>query len=505
LKYINLRNGGNNIKSIIVGPSVKNICVYDEAEKNLLQALNTWLVNTDFTTYCSFNPAGTSYTLQGKSLFDTNTDGCDANDITYPMINLKVLSNTDGATSTYFADKTGNYTIPFAAGQYTLTPQFENPAYYTFSPSSINIGFPVQSSPLIQNFCVSPNGNHNDLEITLLPTVPARPGVDATYVLVYKNKGNQEQSGTINLTFNDTILNFISASQTVASQNTNLLNWTFSSLQPSESRVITATFKVNSPSQTPAVIQGSILNYKAEIVGLNDENSNDNVSNLHQTVVNSYDPNDKTCLEGKNVSTDLVGEYVYYMNSLPNKGTSKWQNKIVKNNINFSKIDLSTLVPINGSHSFYTRITNTNQVEFIFENINLPYNSGSNNGYISFKIKTKPGLVAGDSFGNQVSIYFDYNNPVVTNDYVTTILTSITNYESKEAVSAIFPNPVRDILQFKTIEKVLKVEVFDMTGRILRSGSITENKVNLSELKTGSYILKVYTEKGIMNTKIIKE
>jgi uncharacterized repeat protein (TIGR01451 family) len=210
-------------------------------------------------------------------------------------------------------------------------------------------------------------------------------------------------------------------------------------------------------------------------------------------------------LEGQTVTTDIIGEYVHYLIRFQNTGTAKAQNIVVKDNIDLSKIDLSTLVPINGSHSFYTRITNTNQVEFIFENINLPYNSGSNNGYISFKIKTKPGLVAGDSFGNQVSIYFDYNNPVVTNDYVTTILTSITNYESIEAVSLIYPNPVKDMLQFRTIDKIVRVEIYDLAGRIISSNSVTENKVNLSKLKSGNYILKVYTEKGILNSKIIKE
>jgi uncharacterized repeat protein (TIGR01451 family) len=506
LKYINLRNGGNNIKSIIVGPSVKNICVDDEAEKNSLLSLNSWLAYTDFTTYCSFNPAGTFYTLQGTNLLDINNNGCDAGDISYPMINFNVTRNNDGITSTYFANNTGNYSIPFTAGQYTLTPQFENPAYYTFSPSSVNIDFPTQSSPLIQNFCISPNGNHNDLEITLLPSVPARPGFDASYVLVYKNKGNQVQSGNINLGFDDSVLNFVSASQTVSTQITDLLNWTFSNLKPFESRTITITFKVNTTFVHPPVVSGSILNYNSEIIGLTDENPGDNVSNLHQTVVNSFDPNDKTCLEGKNVATDLVGEYVHYMIRFQNTGTANAKNIVVKDSIDLTKFDLSTLIPINGSHSFYTRISDSNQVEFIFENINLPYNSGANNGYISFKIKTKPDLVFGDSFSNQVNIYFDYNNPIETTNYVSTIQSSgITNFESKEAISTIFPNPVRDILQFTTIEKVTLVEVYDLSGRILSSNSVNENKVNLNKLIPGTYILRVYTEKGKMSIKIIKE
>ncbi|RTL14020.1 MAG: T9SS type A sorting domain-containing protein [Flavobacteriaceae bacterium] len=68
-----------------------------------------------------------------------------------------------------------------------------------------------------------------------------------------------------------------------------------------------------------------------------------------------------------------------------------------------------------------------------------------------------------------------------------------------------YPNPVNDILKFECKEKILKIEVYDYEGRILSSNSISENKINLSDLKTGNYILKLYTEKGIMNTKIIKE
>jgi hypothetical protein len=157
------------------------------------------------------------------------------------------------------------------------------------------------------------------------------------------------------------------------------------------------------------VVSGSILNYNAEIIGLTDESSYDNVSNLNQTVVNAFDPNDKTCLEGKIVAPDIVGEYVHYQIRFQNTGTANAQNIVVKDMIDVSKFDVSSLVPISGSHNFNTRITNTNQVEFIFENINLPFATGNNNGYVSFKIKTNPSLAVGDTFSNQVNIYFDYN------------------------------------------------------------------------------------------------
>ena len=52
-----------------------------------------------------------------------------------------------------------------------------------------------------------------------------------------------------------------------------------------------------------------------------DEIPIDNIFNLTQTVVNSYDPNDKTCLQGKTVSSEVIGEYVHYLIRFENTGS----------------------------------------------------------------------------------------------------------------------------------------------------------------------------------------
>jgi hypothetical protein len=81
--------------------------------------------------------------------------------------------------------------------------------------------------------------------------------------------------------------------------------------------------------------------------------------------------------------------------------------------IDLAKFDIATLVPLKSSHDFFTRI-NGNKVEFIFENINLDFNDATNDGYVVFKIKTKPTLVVGNTFTNNANIYFDYNFPITT-------------------------------------------------------------------------------------------
>lgn len=458
--------------------------------------------NCTVNSYCTFVPAGTSYTIQGNAKYDSNVNGCDATDLLIP--NMKFTVTNGSVNATMISSTAGNYSTPVSGGSTVMTPKFENPTYFNVSPSSATISFPTQASPFTQNFCVVKNGTHNDLEVTLLPIGNAVPGFDVSYKIIYKNKGTNTQSGTVNLSFDDTVLDLISSNPTVSNQQTDYLTWNFTNLAPFETREISVILNLNSPTETPAVNSGAILAYAASISGAMDETPNDNSALLRQTVVNAYDPNDKTCLEGTTVSPGMAGQYVHYIIRFENNGTANAQNIVVKDVIDTAKFDVATLIPIKGSHSFETRISNTNTVEFIFQNINLPFDNANNDGYVAFKIKTKSNLTVGDTFSNSANIYFDYNAPIVTNTYVTNIST-LGIHENEANKLLIYPNPVKDILYFNTEENVTKVEVYDIAGRILSSNAAVGNKVNLSGLTTGNYILKVYTENGITNAKIIKE
>lgn len=79
------------------------------------------------------------------------------------------------------------------------------------------------------------------------------------------------------------------------------------------------------------------------------------------------------------------------------------------------------------------------------------------------------------------------------------------NENSFKAKFMAYPNPVKDNVFFKTTENINKIEVYDLTGRIIISKYNIENKLNLSELKTGNYLLRVYSENEITTIKIIKE
>ncbi len=510
LNSLNLKN--NNPDSwltldFFTNDQIAYICADEEditfvKNRALLYAYNYCNVNS----YCSFTPGGVFYTIQGNNKFDNNSNGCDSNDPILP--NLKYTITNGAVNGSFISNTSGNYSIPLQSGTHTITPQLENPSYFNVNPSSAQVTFPATTSPYTQNFCITPNGTLQDLEVVFVPTSPARPGFNATYTLMYKNKGNQVANGNVTLTFMDEVLDLVSSSVATTNQQINELTWAYSNLLPFESKTINLVFNVNSPQETPAVIIGSKLVYTAFIGPVeNDANSFDNYSQLNQIVVGSYDPNDKTCVEGTTIDPANVGKYVNYVIRFENTGTYPAQNVVVVDNINTTKFDINTLISLHSSHNFVTKISNTNKVEFIFEGINLPFDDANNDGYVIFKIKTKPNLVVGNTFSNKANIYFDYNFPIVTNNYTTTIQNSLglqeSNYNNDVAV---YPTPVKNVLNFKTQHTILKIEVYDIAGRILSSNSLNENKIDLSNLKSGNYILKLYTaDKGIFNSKIIKE
>lgn len=487
-------------------PALEYICT-DDDQIAAIETRNTayGYTNCHVNSYCSFTPGGVYYTVQGNTKYDGNNNGCDGGDMSYP--NLK-LSFSDGTNSgNIIADTTGSYHNTIEAGTHTFSPVLENPTYFNISPTTASVTFPTTVSPFTKDFCVSSNGIHNDLEVAIIPTNNARPGFDSTYKILYKNKGTQTQNGAVNFTFNDDTLDLVAANPATSSQGVNTLNWSFSNLQPFESRTILVTLNLNTPSETPALNSGDILNYTATITGVTDETIDDNTATVNQEVINSLDPNDKTCLEGETVSQVMVGKYVHYAIRFENNGTANAQNIVVKDIIDTTKYDIASLIPLSASASYVTKIKNTNQVEFIFENINLPFDDATNDGYVAFKIKTKPTLVTGDSFSNTADIYFDYNFPITTNTATTTIATLGSQDFEFGSVYTLSPVPAKNLLHIATKQTVAmrSASIYNQLGQLIQVTTTPSKTIDVSSLKTGTYFIKVVSDKGTATSKFIKE
>ncbi|MBV8325787.1 T9SS type A sorting domain-containing protein [Chryseobacterium sp.] len=509
LQRISIKNGvlqTPNTTFLFPNTALKHLC----CDENEIDSFNVYNIaynnNTEINSYCSFVPGGSFYKILGNVKVDIDNNGCTTNDPDKAFQKFTITGG--GITGSVIANASGNYSIPVQAGTYLVTPVLENPVYFTISPASFMLNFPQQMSPYTQNLCMAPNGIHNDLEAIIIPLTSAAPGFNAQYKIIYKNKGTNTQSGNITFNFNTALASYQNATLPPNSQSTAGVSWNFTGLLPFETREITVTLKLNSPTQTPSLNSGDILHYTAQINGATDETPADNNFALHQTVVNSFDPNDKTCLEGTSISQTQVGDYVHYLIRFENTGTANAQNIVVKDIIDTSKFDLSSLIPLSSSHSFITRITNPNAVEFIFENIQLPFDDMHNDGYIAFKIKTKSTLTVGGSFSNTASIYFDYNHPIVTDTYITTIQTgsnlAIQETKNNNNTILVYPNPVKDVLFVQSKEEVIKAEIYDASGRIVSSAGLQGNSIQVSTLAKGSYIIKIFTKGQTSVQKFIK-
>jgi hypothetical protein len=458
-------------------------------------------------SYCNFTPGGVFGYVQGNTSFDTNSNGCDADDALIPNMKFNI---SNGTAQTVAGDYSGSYNIPLVNGNYTITPNFENPSYFTVSPASAAVNFPAFMSPYTQNFCIAPNGTHHDLEIAMIPITAARPGFDTTYKLIYKNKGSVSESGVVSLTFNDLILDLVNVTPAFNSQSAESLSWNFSNLHPFETREIILVFNLNSPLETPPVNSGNVLAYNAGIVStFTDEMPIDNNHEFHQTIVNSFDPNDKTCLEGDVIGPELIGKYVHYLIRFENTGNYPAENVVVKDVIDTWKFDVTSLIPLTGSHPFTTRITNGNRAEFIFENINLPFDNAHNDGYVAFKIKTKPSLVVGDTFFNSANIYFDYNFPIETNTAITAIqLLGVPDFEFSKYFT-LYPNPVKNDLniQMKDGVGIKNIAIYNLLGQLVVAipDAFNTTAIDVSNLKSGNYFVRIISDKGMAASKFIKE
>ena len=506
---LNIKNGRNSSVNFFSSPNLEFVCA-DESEFSSIQfKLNqNGNINTVLNSYCSFALGGNYNTITGNAIYDSLSDGC-GNDIGNPYIKLNI--NDETTTGSTFTNTTGNYTFYTQAGNFTVIPEVENPSYFIISPSSTTINFPLLDNTIqTQNFCITANGFHPDLEIVLVPIGAARPGFDATYKLIYKNKGNQALSGQVTVAFDDARTDFVSANPTVANQTIGNLTWNFTNLLPFETRAIDFTLNLNTPLEIPSLNNGDILHFLANTsVVIGEGTYEDNVFELNQPIVNSYDPNDKTCLEGNIIAPSDIGKYVHYNINFENIGTADAVNVVVKDIIDPTKFNINTLQLMYASHPIETKITG-NIVEFIFEDINLPpsnINPIGGHGNVLFKIKTLPTLQVGDEIANSANIYFDYNAPIETNEARSVYQNlSASSFIKDESIS-VYPNPTKNRLSIQASSNLKSIELYDVQGRILQSKLEDKNATtfDISDRADGIYFLKINSEKGSSVEKIVKD
>lgn len=69
-----------------------------------------------------------------------------------------------------------------------------------------------------------------------------------------------------------------------------------------------------------------------------------------------------------------------------------------------------------------------------------------------------------------------------------------------------YPNPVKDILTVSYSQKMDTIEVYNLVGQLVKSikPSSEEVKINLSDLSSGAYLVRISSNSTFKTFKIIK-
>ena len=365
-----------------------------------------------------FSPA------EGKIFLDENNNGIFDNN--EPGVQGVIVDFVNSPAITA-SDSLGNFSVsaPAYDTMKAILPNkymVADPAYHITSPDSS-----------AYNFAINYIAGIYDLSIDFTAVQPAVRGTNVAYFMTIKNEGTEPTAAKVQLEF-DPQVEFLAATISPSSVNVNVIEWDLPILETGESLVVKMDFYI-----TLDLLLGSEIIFSAVVfpVNVDDYFLADNSDILPQTIVGSYDPNDKLVEPLGGVSTIQIGdeEYLEYTVRFQNTGNYPAQKVWILDTLDVN-LDHTSFRIVSNSHAMVWQMRDEGIVEFVFDDINLPdsiSNEPESHGFVKYEIKCKKNIGADENIQNTAHIYFDFNDPITTNTVTSPIIRSqYTNVESIE-------------------------------------------------------------------------
>jgi uncharacterized repeat protein (TIGR01451 family) len=447
---------------------------------------------------CNFNY------VSGDVFFDYDNNGCDPDDIKLSNFMLNVNNGTTDISVS--VNTSGKFVIGLPQGSYAMNIENLN-SNFNSVPGTQFFTFSGENEIIDdENFCVKFFQPYMDLTIDIFPLDDAIPGFESEYQVVVSNNGTYTINNIqVDFTFDNAFQTYVSSTLLPSVNTTNLLTFQIPSLEPFNQEIFEITLQNVVP---PTLNSGDVLILSAEVTpNNNDVDIKNNFARLDQTVVNSFDPNDKMVVQGDEIFIDDIDQYLDYRIRFQNLGTANALNVKITDTID-NNLDWTTFQPISSSHDFRVEIIDSEQINYYFDNINLPFETADpegSNGYITYKIKPKSTVQIGDTFENTAYIYFDFNLPIITNTAVTTVVEELSVSEFDINPIKLYPNPVQDKLHIDLPQDLQLnfIELFDIQGKLIKKFEV-ENTLDFNDVLKGIYLLRLETDKGTSNHKVVK-
>jgi uncharacterized delta-60 repeat protein/uncharacterized repeat protein (TIGR01451 family) len=222
-------------------------------------------------------------------------------------------------------------------------------------------------------------------------------------------------------------------------------------------------------------------------------------------VTGSYDPNDKRGFPNGISEEHFIAKNqdLEYIIRFQNTGTDTAFTVVVRDTLD-ENFNIFTVTPGVSSHSYSFRMYGPRVLEWTFANILLPdstTNEPLSNGFLTFTVKQNPDLAEGTILSNDADIYFDFNEPIITNEtehkisYQINTLLSLEKLKTQKSAFKLYPNPSNSTftIDLNTFSKNVNYKIYSLSGTLLQEKNSYGQKIlfDVKNLENGLYIIEV--------------
>lgn len=427
--------------------------------------------------------------VNGKIYFDSNSNGVfDAGDI--PIPNHHVTLMPDSITG--ISDANGDYSIGCSNGNKTLT--YVPTAAYTLTSTPATYNFSVNNSIASnKDFGFQTGTPYYDGLLTIFGM--PRCNTQQSYYVTFRNQSNAVVNGVLGIVCSG---NITVASATPDFTVGDTLFWNITNLNLFST--FSKYFMLNIPGAGNTIgVTGIIRLTNGSNVVFNHSRTNS------QMVICSFDPNDKAVsppgVQSQNFT--LMNERLYYTVRFQNTGNDTAFTVQIRDLLD-PELNWQTFRVEDYSHPMTPTLNmKTGALLFTFNNILLPdsnTNEPASHGYVIYSIETDSGLFAGTMINNTADIYFDLNEPVITNTTLNTMVyvipVGLNELTPDKSDIIVMPNPASEkvLLKFNNLRgTVYNLTVYSLAGKMIHQNKTANGEVliSLDKFNSGLYIYEL--------------
>lgn len=386
----------------------------------------------------------------------------------------------------------GHYAFDIPDGAYSLGQT--DPTLIQLCPATAPVPFTVASNQAVIHLADS-STVPMDLSAQLEQTA-MRPGFNG-YLWGSVRNLSPQVTGAVTVTLDlDAALVYVEATPAPTSVAGNTLVWELPAFPAYQQQVFGVSVQVPAATPLGTPLSSTLMASNT----LPEANTANNSATANSQVTGSYDPNVKQARTSTGYSSTQyfigVDDHIDYTIQFQNTGTDTAFTVVVTDTLG-ETLDQSTFQQGVASHPFNVAFKPGRLVEWTFTNILLPdsgTNEAASHGLVSFRIRPKLPLLPGTAITNSANIYFDFNEPVITEPCVLTaeIGTGVAGTDAERI--HLMPNPTDDILDVQLPEgSTTAFDLLSMDGRHLvvptvwRSGGL---QIDVRSLAPGMYMLR---------------